>query len=57
MAVFYTLYQNNHEGFVNKGKWYACLYELNGMRGMRFLVSMPEFKEWGRGNGSGVSNP
>ena len=23
MAVFYRLYQNNNENFVNKGKWYA----------------------------------
>ena len=23
MAVFYRLYQNNNEYFVNKGKWYA----------------------------------
>lgn len=23
MAVFYKLYQNNRENFVNKGKWYA----------------------------------
>lgn len=37
MAVFYTLYQNNREGFVNKGKWYARV-RVNQVKTMKDIA-------------------
>ena len=37
MAVFYTLYQNNRDNFVHKGKWYARV-TVNGTKTMKDIA-------------------
>ncbi|QYR10912.1 HU family DNA-binding protein [Prevotella sp. Rep29] len=37
MAVFYTLYQNNREGFATKGKWYARV-RVNKVKTMKDIA-------------------
>lgn len=38
MSIFYRLYQNNSENFVNKGKWYARSVVMGKMVGLEELA-------------------
>ena len=38
MRIFYRLYQNNSENFVNKGKWYARSVVMGKMVGLEELA-------------------
>ena len=38
MSIFYRLYQNNAENFVNKGKWYARSVVMGKMVGLEELA-------------------